>query len=188
MNTRRIDRKQFLLGLVAGSAALAIGCGDDEPAGDGAGGSAGSSGEGGNGSGAGPAGPSSSGNTGGSGPGSSSSAGGGGPGSGGGGGGGGGLCKAAITAMISANHGHALEIPIEDIEAGVTKTYSAQGTAMHCHEVEITAEDFATLQAGGVVKKFSCNGTDHEYVLSCAPGAPGPVAPDCAATPNAGSC
>ncbi len=97
-------------------------------------------------------------------------------------------CAATVFAAISANHGHELEIPLADIEAGVEMTYSAQGTAGHCHQVTLTAEDFATLQAGGTVRKFSCNGNDHEYVLSCAADPPAPEAPDCSADPGFGSC
>jgi hypothetical protein len=95
---------------------------------------------------------------------------------------------AMITALVSNNHGHALEIPLADIQAGVEKTYTATGTANHCHEVTLTAADFATLQGGGSVTKFSCNGGDHEYVLSCGPDGPAPGAPDCDAEPNFGSC
>ena len=97
-------------------------------------------------------------------------------------------CAATIVAAISANHGHALEIPLADIEAGVEMTYSAQGSAGHCHQVTLTADDFAALQAGGTVRKFSCNGGDHEYVLSCAADPPAPEAPDCSADPGFGSC
>ena len=32
----------------------------------------------------------------------------------------------------------------------------------------VTAADFATLRAGGTVRVYSCNFTDHEYALSCA--------------------
>jgi hypothetical protein len=77
-------------------------------------------------------------------------------------------CTGEITAVIFNNHGHALTIPLADITAAVTKVYSARGTAMHDHFVEVTAADFATLASGGIVKKHTCNGGDHEYVLSCA--------------------
>jgi hypothetical protein len=93
-----------------------------------------------------------------------------------------------ITALISMNHGHALEVPLTDIEAGIEKIYDASGDAGHCHEVTLTEEDFATLRAGGVVTKYSCNGGDHEYVLSCAADPPTPGAPDCGADPNFGEC
>jgi len=99
-----------------------------------------------------------------------------------------GMCAALVTAAISNNHGHVLELPIADIDAGADKTYKVTGTATHCHQVTITAADFATLKGGGVVTKKSCNGGDHEYVLSCAPGAPAPGVPDCAADPALGTC
>lgn len=96
-------------------------------------------------------------------------AGGGGAAGGGNGGsaGGGDACMGDIEAEISMNHDHALTVPIADIMAGVAKVYNAQGTASHPHYVELTAEDFATLRSGGTIKKVSCNGGDHEYVLSC---------------------
>ncbi len=86
-------------------------------------------------------------------------------------------CDGMIVATISGNHGHALEIPLADIEAGVEVTYDASGDAGHCHEVILTADDFATLRNGGVVTKYSCNGGDHQFILSCAAGAPDPVPP-----------
>ena len=175
-----ISRKRFFE-LAGAGVAFALGCGDDDStgtgttttttSGDGGGTTTTStttSGTGGDASGGGGA------NAGGSGT--------------GGAGGGGAACTAMITAAISANHGHSLEIPLADIEAGVDMTYSAQGTAMHCHEVTLTAADFATLKAGGSVTKHSCNGGDHEYVISCAPGAPQPGTPDCSQDPNFGAC
>jgi hypothetical protein len=74
---------------------------------------------------------------------------------------------AEITADISDNHGHELIIPMLDIMTGTTKSYNAQGDAGHDHWVELTAADFTALKAGMTVRKYSCNGGDHEYVLSC---------------------
>ena len=99
-------------------------------------------------------------------------------------------CDAMVVATISNNHGHALSIPLADIDAGVEQAYDASGDA-HCHEVVLTAEDFATLRAGGVVVAFSCNGGPHEFVICCAPGAPEPQSPPpgCGgADPGHGSC
>jgi hypothetical protein len=100
------------------------------------------------------------------------------------------VCVANVVAEIANNHGHALEIPLADIEAGVEVTYDASGTAGHCHEVTLTAEDFAMLRAGQAVIKFSCNGGDHQFVLSCGRGAPRPVDPGraCDPDPNFGTC
>ncbi len=95
-----------------------------------------------------------------------------------------------LSAEISNNHGHSLEIPLADIDAGVETTYDASGDSGHCHEVILTAEDFATLRAGGSVVKYSCNGGDHEYVLNCAGRGkpPGDPAKECAKDPMFGSC
>jgi len=174
-----LTREQFLFGCVG----LLAACGGDDAGSDGSGGSGGS--------GAGGAGGGSSGGAAGSGGGAAGSGGaaGGSAGSasGGTGGGGGPSCSNDVVAKISNNHGHALSVPMADILAGVEKTYDATGTAQHCHQVTVTAQDFATLKSGGVVTKFSCNGGDHEYVLSCG-AAPAPKLPSCGATPSQGSC
>ncbi|MDZ4695425.1 MAG: hypothetical protein SGI86_09755 [Deltaproteobacteria bacterium] len=99
------------------------------------------------------------------------------------------MCSAKIVATISNNHGHALEIPMADITAGVTKCYNAKGTSQHDHYLTVTAANFTTLKGGGVVKVFSCNGGDHEYVLSCVAGAPAAAAPVCPnETPGSVAC
>jgi hypothetical protein len=85
----------------------------------------------------------------------------------------------AVVALISMNHGHALSVAPADIVAGVEMIYSVMGTATHTHYVQITAADFATLKAGGTVIKKSCNSSDHEFVLSCAPPSRQPGAPTC---------
>lgn len=181
MQNGRISRAQFLQVGVS-LATIAAGCGDDGTSGAGAAGGAGGDSSGG---------ASSTGGT-------ASTSGGAGPtttttttvSGTGGAGGSASVCLAAISASISGNHAqgpHLLDIPLADIEAGVEKVYSAQGQANHCHEVTLTAADFATLKSGGSVTKFSCNGGDHEYTMSCGAN-PTPVAPDCGATPNAGAC
>ncbi len=115
----------------------------------------------------------------------------GGAGSGGGGqggsaGGGDDACTGEIEAEISMNHNHALTVPMADIMAGVAKIYDAQGTANHPHYVELTADDFATLRAGGTVKKVSCSGGDHEYVLSCGTASETAGNPMCMMSDNCG--
>ncbi|HMI89090.1 MAG TPA: hypothetical protein VK550_33660, partial [Polyangiaceae bacterium] len=93
--------------------------------------------------------------------------------------GGGGCSMAMITALISGNHGHTLAIPMADITAGVDKTYNARGTATHDHFVQLTATDFAALKTGGSIIKKSCNGTDHEFVISCGAPSRQPATPTC---------
>jgi hypothetical protein len=83
-----------------------------------------------------------------------------------------------VTAKISNNHMHSLVISMADISAGVKKCYNSRGGSTHDHFVTITEADFATLKAGGVVRKESCDGTDHEYTLSCGT-APNASTPKC---------
>ena len=65
--------------------------------------------------------------------------------------------------------------------AGTQKCYNAAGSAGHPHYVIMTPADFAMLTSGATVTKFSCNGGDHQYVLSCAANPTTPVfpVPDC---------
>jgi hypothetical protein len=172
---------------VGTSGSTAVGSGGS--AGSGSGGSAGSAGSGGSSAGNGGAGGSSAGSAGKGGSGGSAGTGGsadaGKGGSGGSGGSkdggaqdGGGMCTGMIVANVSLNHNaagngpHGLVIPAADITAGTPKTYAttpvmgmiAQG---HMHFVQLTAMDFMNLRAGMTVKKHSCSGGDHEYVLKC---------------------
>jgi hypothetical protein len=177
--TTLLSRKHFVLGLVSGGATVALGCGDDTGSGGSGGGTTTTTG-----------GPGSTGSTGAtsSTKSSSSTTGASTTATGQSTGAGMSQCTMMIIAAFSNNHGHALEVPLADIDAGVDVTYDITGTAMHCHEVTLTAADFQTLRDGGVVTKFTCNGGDHELVLSCAPGAPQPGTPDCSADPDFGSC
>jgi hypothetical protein len=89
----------------------------------------------------------------------------------------------------ATGHTHTLTIPVADIMAGAPKTYTSSTASMHEHCIPVTAEDFATLLSGGVVKKDTCNGGNHEFVLSCAAGAPDPENPTtCPGGDNAGMC
>lgn len=83
-------------------------------------------------------------------------------------------CNLQINVVVTANHGHTLEIPLADILAGEPKSYNGQGPDLaggvpnHPHWMQFTAEDFATLQAGGTVIKVTCNdGHEHQYIVSC---------------------
>jgi hypothetical protein len=56
----------------------------------------------------------------------------------------------APISVIADNHSHAphsMTVPIEDVIAGVDKTYSIMGMASHDHMVTITAAQFAELKA-----------------------------------------
>lgn len=86
--------------------------------------------------------------------------------------------------VISANHGHALNVPAADVTAGVAKTYSIKGTSGHDHTVTITAAQFAQLGAGRAVTVPSSNGAGHTHsvTVTCTVSAPpGPAPSACSA-------
>jgi hypothetical protein len=97
-----------------------------------------------------------------------------------------GAACAMITVSVSMNHAngaHSLVIASADIVAGALKMYNVRGMANHDHFIEVTAADFTMLKAGQTVTKFSCNGADHQFVLSCGT-APMGVAPVCGDATN----
>jgi hypothetical protein len=94
------------------------------------------------------------------------------------GGGGGGSCGANIVAKSSgAQHTHMLTVMAADITAGVTKKIQTSTDGGHSHWVEITMADFTALKAGMEVKKKSCSGGDHFYILKCGGGGSTPMVP-----------
>lgn len=94
-------------------------------------------------------------------------------------GGGGGLtCTEDIMITSSGGHTHTLLLTAAQLNAGAAVQVISGETLSHDHMIDFTAEDIATIKAGGVVKKFTCDGGDHEYVISCDPSAPPPTAPD----------
>lgn len=181
LSSQRFDRKVFLTWALGSTSAVALGCSDaaTEPppttggtGGGGVGGSGGSSafpmaGSGGTGGSFGTAGSTSAG-TGGTG----GAAGGTGGAAAGSGGTGGGApmanCSTQMKVFISANHGHVLNVSVEDVMAGVTKVYDTKGTSNHDHWIQLTAADFTKLKSGMSVHKLSCNdGHEHEYIVNC---------------------
>ncbi len=52
----------------------------------------------------------------------------------------------------------------------------------HAHYVLVTAADFTALKAGMEVKKKSCAGGDHQWVLKCGSGGDAPMDPMCDST------
>jgi len=64
------------------------------------------------------------------------------------------------------------------ITAGTEVTIETGTGAGHTHFVKITAADFTSLKAGTEVKKKSCSGGNHEYVLKCGGGGSTPVVPN----------
>jgi len=61
-----------------------------------------------------------------------------------------------------------MTVTLADVMAGVTKVYDTMGTATHTHFIQLLPADFAKLQAGGTVRKLTCNaGHEHEYIVNC---------------------
>lgn len=180
-SVKRIDRKLFLtLGLTTTSA-WAIGCSDDavdDPLG-GSGSGTGGTGTAGTGGTTSTAGTFSStsgtsaGGAGGSAAGSGGSAAGSGGSAAGSGGSGGSSapapnCGTQLKTVITANHEHVFNVTMADVMAMAPKLYSTKGGSPHEHWVQLTAADFAKLQAGGTVRKLSCNdGHEHEFIVNC---------------------
>jgi len=53
--------------------------------------------------------------------------------------------------LFTGNHGHALQIPIADLDSLVDKSYSIQGAATHDHPFTLTAANLARLKAGQAI-------------------------------------
>lgn len=75
---------------------------------------------------------------------------------------------------ISANHGHSLSVPKEDVQAAVEKTYTlteGSGTfEQHIHQVTISASQFETLKSNQQITATSTSdeGHTHNVTVSCA--------------------
>ncbi len=95
---------------------------------------------------------------------------------GGSGSGAGGNCLANGTnSQVELNHGHALAVPVTDINAGVQKTYYIRGSADQSHSVTPTAADFASLKQNTSAREVSSVNSSaiygthsHGVTVSCA--------------------
>jgi hypothetical protein len=74
-------------------------------------------------------------------------------------------------ATIQANHGHVLTVTAADAKAAMGMAYNIQGTATHNHKVNLTNNDFQTMEAGSTVYVVSePGGTDlhtHSITIIC---------------------
>jgi hypothetical protein len=92
------------------------------------------------------------------------------------GGDGGGGTKDCLTngtsTQIGGNHGHTIVVSMNDVTAGVDKTYDIRGTSAHTHSVTVTAANFATLTnnpTGSVmVTSTDSNAHSHTITILCA--------------------
>ena len=74
------------------------------------------------------------------------------------------------TVDISQNHGHVLMVTIDEVLAGVEKTYDIMGTSLHTHAVTITADQFAMLLANQSITAVTTVTSSHTHtiVVMCA--------------------
>ncbi len=80
-------------------------------------------------------------------------------------------CLANGTGIsIGSNHGHSLTVSKADVQAGVAKNYSIQGTSGHNHNVNLTAANFTALKSNTAILLTSTNDDDHSHSVqvSCA--------------------
>lgn len=80
-------------------------------------------------------------------------------------------CLANGTGItIGSNHGHTLVVSKEDVNAGVEKTYSIQGSSGHDHIVTLSAANFTSLKNKTTISVTSTNDADHTHsvAVSCA--------------------
>ncbi len=80
-------------------------------------------------------------------------------------------CLANGTGVtIGTNHGHTLAVSKEDVNVGVEKTYSIQGSSGHDHIVTLSAASFTSLKNKTAISVTSTNdaGHTHAVAVSCA--------------------
>jgi len=80
------------------------------------------------------------------------------------------LANGANATTITSNHGHTLLVSKADIEAGVEKSYSIQGTSGHDHTIVVSAANFNILKNEKqlVVESSRDNSHRHNVTVSCA--------------------
>jgi VCBS repeat-containing protein len=72
---------------------------------------------------------------------------------------------------ISANHGHALSVPVADLDSPTPRTYSIMGAAVHDHQVTFSVQQLQQLKAGTAVTvtstAFAGDGHFHSVMVTC---------------------
>ena len=72
----------------------------------------------------------------------------------------------AADAAIAGNHGHALTIPVADLDSATNMTYSILGTANHPHSVTFTPAQLQALKAGQGVTVQSTTDAFHDHAVT----------------------
>ncbi|MCB0834048.1 MAG: hypothetical protein KDC45_11340 [Bacteroidetes bacterium] len=79
--------------------------------------------------------------------------------------------NAGTNVAIASNHGHTLSISKDDVAAGLSKSYSIQGSAGHNHTVTLAPADFMNLASNLSISVTSSppegGGHTHKISVSC---------------------
>lgn len=70
------------------------------------------------------------------------------------------------NASIAANHGHSLNVSSADVESGLEKTYSIQGSSLHDHMVTLNSSHFNSLKANNAITVSSTSGDGHTHSVT----------------------
>lgn len=71
--------------------------------------------------------------------------------------------RTVVRILISANHGHRIEIPNRHVGAGCARTYQIQGAALHTHALTITVAQFRALASGQPIVVTCAIGAGHTH-------------------------
>jgi len=75
-------------------------------------------------------------------------------------------CDNGAIGTIASNHGHSLAVPVADVQAGVEKTYTIQGTSGHDHTITVTVANFTNLSNGQAFEITSTAGGGHTHIVT----------------------
>jgi len=75
-------------------------------------------------------------------------------------------CENGAVGTISNNHGHSLTVTTAEVEAGVEKTYTIQGTSGHDHSITLSPANFTTLADGEGLDIDSSVGGGHTHIVT----------------------
>lgn len=79
-------------------------------------------------------------------------------------------CERLVT-KVGRNHGHAFSVAPSDVLEGLPKAYDLRSDADHTHRIELSAEEFAALGRGEVLRKQSerggVNAHRHRVLVRC---------------------